>query len=95
MYSTKTLYVCILNKQCMCIYFLNEEDLFIYMRERVRKRDTKLNYLIVQFQIIQFSLSTQFRCHSSIWPIDRILSSATTLGQSGPGSDGNEGVCIH
>ena len=34
-------------------------------------------------------MSTQF---SSIWPIDRILSGATTLGQSGPGSIGNEGV---
>ena len=33
--------------------------------------------------------------NSSIWPIDRALSGATTLGQSGPGSDGNEGVlCI-
>ena len=30
--------------------------------------------------------------NSSIWPIDRTLSGATTLGQSGPGSDGNEGV---
>ena len=29
---------------------------------------------------------------SSIWPIDRTLSVATTQGQSGPGSDGNEGV---
>ena len=45
----------------------------------------------VQFQAIQFSISTQF---SSIWPIDRTLSDATTLAQSGPGSDGNEGV-IH
>ena len=32
---------------------------------------------------------TQF---SSIWPIDRTLSGATTPGQSGHGSDGNEGV---
>ena len=40
----------------------------------------------VQFQTIQFS---------SIWARDRILSGATTLGQSGPKSDGNEGVlCI-
>ena len=32
---------------------------------------------------------------SSIWPIDRNLSSTTTLVQSEPGSDGNEGVlCI-
>ena len=29
---------------------------------------------------------------SSIQPIDRTLSSATTLDQSGPGSNGNEGV---
>ena len=43
----------------------------------------------VLFQTIQFSISTQF---SSIWPIDRTLSSATTPGQSGPQSDSNEGV---
>ena len=30
--------------------------------------------------------------NSSIWPIDRSLSDANTPGQSGPGSDGNEGV---
>ena len=30
--------------------------------------------------------------NTSMWPIDRTLSSATTPGQSGPGSDGNEGV---
>ena len=30
--------------------------------------------------------------NSSIWPIDRILSGATTLGQSGPWSNGNEEV---
>ena len=39
-------------------------------------------------QAIQFSISTLF---SSIWPIDRDLSSANTPGQSGSGSDGNEG----
>ena len=27
-----------------------------------------------------------------MWPIDRTISDATTPGQSGPGSDGNEGV---
>ena len=32
---------------------------------------------------------------SSIWPIDRTLSDTTTLGQSGPRSDGNEeALCI-
>ena len=53
---------------------------------------TQLNVKIVLFQTIQFSVITQF---SSIWPIDRTISSATTPGQSGPGSDGNEEVlCI-
>ena len=46
----------------------------------------------VLFQIIQFSISTQF---SSIWCIHRILSGATTPSQSGPGSDGNKEIlCI-
>ena len=40
------------------------------------------------FQTIQFSRSMQF---SSSSPIDRTLSGATTLGQNGPGSNGNEG----
>ena len=35
------------------------------------------------FQAIQFSISTQF---SSIWPLDRTLSGATTPGQGRPGS---------
>ena len=43
----------------------------------------------VLFQTIQFSISTQF---SSIWSIDRTLSGATTLGQIGPGSNGNDGA---
>ena len=30
--------------------------------------------------------------YSSIWPIDRTLSGAISQGQSGPGSNGNEGV---
>ncbi len=44
---------------------------------------------IALFQTIQFSISTHL---SSISLIDRTLSGATTLGQSGPGSDGNERV---
>ena len=43
------------------------------------------------FQAIQFSISTLF---SSIWPIDRTLSGATTQDQSGPGSNGNEGYSV-
>ena len=38
-------------------------------------------------QAIHFSISMQF---IPIWPIDRALPGATTLGQSRPGSDGNE-----
>ena len=46
----------------------------------------------VPSQPIQFNNSTQF---SSIWPIDRTLSGATTPSQSGPWSDGSEEVlCI-
>ena len=44
----------------------------------------------VLFLTIQFSISAQF---NSIWPVDRALSSgSTTLGLSGPGSDGNKRV---
>ena len=43
----------------------------------------------VLIQIIQFSISMQF---SSIEPIARALSGATNPGQSGPGTNGNEGV---
>ena len=50
---------------------------------------TQLNVKAVLFQAIQFNISTQF---SSFWPIDRTLSDAATPGQSGPGSDANEGV---
>ena len=42
----------------------------------------------VTFQTIQFNISTQFSF------IDRTLSGATTPGQSGPGSDSNEGVIL-
>ena len=50
----------------------------------------------VLFLTIQFSMSfvcIQFKMsNSSIWSIDRTLTVATTLGQSGPESDGNDGV---
>ena len=51
-----------------------------------------LNVKTFLFLIMQFSISPQF---SSIRPIDRTLSGAITLGQSGPGSNSNKGVfCI-
>ena len=53
---------------------------------------SSLIQLIQIIQAVQYSISIQF---SSIQPIDRALSGATTSGQSGPGSNGNEGVlCI-
>ena len=51
--------------------------------------NTRLNIETVLFQTNQFSISTEF---GSVWPIDRALSGATTLGQSGPGSNGNEKI---
>ena len=49
--------------------------------------NVSLNVKTVIFQAIQYGTSLQFR---SIWPIDRTLSGATTLSQSGPASEGNE-----
>ena len=60
---------------------------------------SQLNDQTVLFQTIQFSqshlfaLSLNFRVLSmGIWQINRNLSGATTLGQSGPGSDSIKGV---
>ena len=59
---------------------------FVYIQLKVKT---------VLFQTIQFNISTVWMSNSSIWAIDRTLSGATTPSQSGPGSDGNEGVlCI-
>ena len=44
---------------------------------------------VVLFQTIQSSISTLL---SYIWSVDRALTEATTPGQSGAGSDGNEGT---
>ena len=49
----------------------------------------KAKSILYIFEKNQFSISTQF---SSIWPIETTLSGATTPDQSGPGSNGNEGV---
>ena len=59
----------------LCITNNSVKQSFIY---------TQLNVKTVLFQIIQFSISTQF---SSIWPKDRTLSCVTTPSLSGPGCD--------
>ena len=54
---------------------------------------THLDVKSLPLETIQFSMSTQFKCQkSSIWPIDRTLSGATTPDKSEPGSGGNEEV---
>ena len=57
-----------------------KQQLFIY---------TQLNVKTVIFQTIQFNISTQF---SSVWPIEKTVSGATTPVQSGLGRNGNKGV---
>ena len=59
-------------------FYFNQSS-FSYVRN--------LNVKTVLFKVIQFSICTQF---SSIWPIDKALSGATTPSQGGPGSDGNK-----
>ncbi len=46
------------------------------------------------FQAIQFTQTKNKNAVSSIKPIDRALSGATTPGQSGPGSNGNDRVLL-
>ena len=67
------------------------EGLVLWHINHWRVFNTKSIFRHVKFHFKQFNLtlSTQF---SSVWPISRTLSGATTLGQSGPGSDGNKGV---
>ena len=50
---------------------------------------TQLSIKTVLFQTIQFCVIIQF---SSIWPIDKTLSGATTPSQSEPGSVANEEI---
>ena len=63
-------------------------------KRSISNNSVEHNYIIsmaktILFLTIQFSISIQF---SSIWPIDSTLSGTTTPGQSGLGSDSNEGV---
>ena len=57
---------------------------------------TELNDQRILFLIIHFNISYLFHHSSnvktSIWPIERTLSNASTLSQSGLGSNGNKGV---
>ena len=69
-----------IGKHILELTFLNKLDFFCTVK---------------WFQVLLYQSLTSIIClHTvcSIWLIDRILSGATTLGQGGPGSNGNEGV---
>ena len=58
----------------------------------ISNNSVKHKYAVLMSKLAYFNwvcLNTQF---TSFWPIDRTLSGATTPGQSGLGSGGNEGV---
>ena len=71
-------------KSCLHIYIY----IYIYIHTHT--------FFWIQFQVLLYNshnisnLSTHIVC--SIWPIDWTFLGATTLGQSGPTSNGNEGV---
>ena len=61
------------------ITFLNEPELFFL-------------YTVKWFQLFLYNSHNLVSVICSIWHIDRTLSGATTPGQSGPRSNGKEGV---
>ena len=67
-------------------FSLSTQFLYFYIKQF---NQCQLNVKKVLFQEIRFGTNTQF---SSIWPIERSQSGATTPGQSGSGNNDNEGV---
>ena len=67
--------------------------LFLFQKQK-RNNDLYIAMYHKQFSwtTVQSFVCTQFKYQSSIWPIDRTLSGATTPGQSGSESNGSEGV---
>ena len=73
-------------KHILLIKFLNEPELIF----GTQLNGSKYCYVSLTIQLNISFVCPQFKQSiSSIWPVDRILSGTTTLGQSGPGSDGN------
>ena len=70
-----------------------------YMNTLLCKNSSISNNSLEQFYVLNIKTvlsqtSTQFKCQTVLWAIERTLSDATTPGYSGPGSDGNEGVLL-
>ena len=66
-----------------CLYSAMLSSVVMYYQQ------FKLDVQTVLFQTIQFSISTQFKCQTVLFDIDRALSGVTTLGKCGPGSGRN------
>ena len=84
----------------ICLYMVKWLRVLLYITNNSMKHQLfvyiQLNDQTVLFLTIQFNLSHLFalslNLKSSTRLIDRTLSGSTTLGQSGPGSNSNEGV---
>ena len=61
-------------------------------RRKKEKKNVYLEGLVVSFLSCFLIIISSKRLNSFIRPIDGILTSSTTLSQSGPGSNGNERV---
>ena len=67
----------------MLITFLNKPELFLH---------TVKWFQVLLYNSHNLTLVIFLQTVRSIWPIDKTQSGATTPGQSGPGSNDNEGV---
>ena len=71
---------------------MSKTVLFQTVQFSIQKFNFKQFSLAVLYQVIQFSISTQF-CY--IWHIDRTQSGSTTPVHKGPGSDGSKGILLY
>ena len=89
-YTVKCQNISISNNSVYLEYSFNVKKPF-HSKQFSLELARSLNAKTVPFQVVQFSISKHF---SSIWPIDRTLSCASTPNQNGAGSNGNE-VTFH
>ena len=77
------------------LYILNIYDLWIHFVDNIIKWAWVIYCAWLNgFKYSSHNLTSVICLHTVclIWPLDRTLSGATILGQSGPGSNGNQGV---
>ena len=73
---------------CRNCYFEMNQSLFVCTQL------IGFNYCCLTQIILSNNNNPRKRLNSSIWPINRTLKGTTNLGQSEPGSNGNEGVVL-